>query len=60
MGFTVAIRRAVRSGRSDGVPIEDLGVGGIPYDMTRDDVLRGNRDLLAFCADVLARQPGGG
>ena len=28
--FTMAIRRAIRSGRSDGVPIEDLGIHGIP------------------------------
>ncbi len=54
-GFTVAIRRAIRSGLSDGIPIEDLGITGIPYDMTRDDLLRGNKDLYAFCADVLAR-----
>jgi hypothetical protein len=35
------------------VPIEDLGVGGIPYDMTRRDLLDGNRDLLEFCAGLL-------
>lgn len=53
-GFTLAIRRAIRSGISDGIPIEDLGIGGIPYDMTEDDLMHGNRDLLAFCAGVLA------
>ncbi len=56
VGFTVAIRRAIRSGRSDGVPIEDLGITGIPYAMTRDDLLHGNKDLYAFCAKVLAEQ----
>jgi hypothetical protein len=53
VGFTVSVRRALRSGPSDGVPIEDLGVGGIPYRMTRRDLLDGNRDLLSACADVL-------
>jgi hypothetical protein len=52
-GFTVAIRRAIRSGTSDGIPIEDLGIDGIPYDMTERDLLRGNVDLVAFCADLL-------
>jgi hypothetical protein len=56
VGFTLAIRRAVRSGRSDGIPIEDLGITGVPYDMTRDDLLHSNKDLYAFCAKVLADQ----
>ena len=55
VGFTLAIRRAIRSGPSDGVPIEDLGVGGIPYDMTERDLLDGNHDLLEFCAGLLPR-----
>ena len=41
-------RRAQRG--SDGVPIEDIGVSGIPYAMTRDDLLKDNKDLIAFCA----------
>lgn len=49
----MAIRRAIRSGRSDGVPIEDLGIRGIPYAMTRRDLLDGNRDLYGFCAQTL-------
>jgi hypothetical protein len=53
VGFTLSIRRAIRSGPADGVPIEDLGVGGVPYDMTRRDLLDGNRDLLEFCASLL-------
>jgi C-terminal processing protease CtpA/Prc len=48
--YTVAIRRAIRNGDADGVPIEDLGVPGIPYAFTRDDLLYDNRDLIAFCA----------
>lgn len=56
VGFTLAIRRAVRGGPSDGLPIEDSGVEGIPYAMTRRDLLEDNADLHAFCADVLAQQ----
>jgi Peptidase family S41 len=52
-GFTLAIRRAIRSGSSDGIPIEDLGISGIPYEMTRRDVLKSNPDLLAFCTDII-------
>jgi hypothetical protein len=52
-GFTMSVRRAVRSGAADGIPIEDAGIGGIPYAMTRDDLEHGNRDLLAFCAQQL-------
>jgi C-terminal processing protease CtpA/Prc len=48
--FTLAIRRGIRGGDADGVPVEDLGVPGIPYAMTRDDLLYDNRDLIAFCA----------
>jgi hypothetical protein len=51
--FTMAVRRAIRSGRSDGIPIEDLGIGGIPYALTRRDLLNGNRDLHSFCARTL-------
>jgi C-terminal processing protease CtpA/Prc len=53
VGYTLAIRRAIRSSLSDGVPIEDLGVSGVPYEMTRADLLHANRDLLAFCTDLL-------
>jgi hypothetical protein len=57
VGFTMAFRRAVRSGDAAGVPIEDLGVGGIPYAMSRRDVLGGNADLIAFCGQLLAGAP---
>jgi hypothetical protein len=53
-GFTLAFRRAIRSADGDGLPIEDLGVSGVPYAMTRRDLLDGNKDLLAFCARQLA------
>jgi len=52
-GLTVAVRRAVRSAAGDGIPLEDLGVGGRPYTMTKRDLLDGNVDLLRFCTQVL-------
>ena len=57
VGFTMAIRRAVRAGSSDGALIEDVGVAGQPYDMTGTDVLNGNQDLIEHCAKLLAAQP---
>lgn len=53
VGYSLAIRRAIRSGPSDGVPIEDLGVPGIPYVMTEVDLLGENEDLVKFCARQL-------
>ena len=53
VGYTLAIRRAIRSARADGTPIEDVGVPGVPYAMTKTDLLGGNDDLIAFCADIL-------
>ncbi len=52
-GFTMAFRRAIRSGSGDGIPIEDLGISGIPYAMTRNDLLKGNTGLLRFCRRLL-------
>jgi hypothetical protein len=52
-GFTIAFRRAIRSSAGDGIPIEDLGIPGLPYEMTRADLLDGNKDLLAFCTRLL-------
>ncbi|MGZ4703785.1 MAG: S41 family peptidase [Acidimicrobiales bacterium] len=52
----VAVRRAVRSGASDGLPIEDIGVAVPPEDvhaLTRRDLLDGNHDLLRFAAGRL-------
>ncbi len=53
VGFTLAIRRAIRSRLGDGIPIEDLGIAGTPYAMTRNDLLHSNRDLIRHCTDVL-------
>ena len=45
-----------RTGASEGRAIEDIGVAGDEqYDMTRDDLLEGNQDLIAFCSEILAR-----
>ena len=55
--FTLAVRRAVRSGDADGMLIEDGGIAGQPYAMTRTDVLRHNEDLSTHCEALLAAQP---
>jgi hypothetical protein len=52
-GFTIAFRRAIRSGTGDGIPIEDLGIPGIPYEMTKNDLMHSNRDLLLSCTRLL-------
>lgn len=58
VGFTMSVRRATRIGASDGAPIEDVGiVGHRTYAMTRDDLLRGNVDLLTFCAKLIGAEP---
>ena len=44
-----------RSGLSSGLAIEDVGVHGDDrYEMTERDLLDGNRDLIDFCAGLLA------
>ncbi len=53
----VAIRRAVRSGDSDGVLIEDAGIPGQPYEMTRRDLFESNAVLMDHCAELLTAQP---
>lgn len=57
VSFTVAVRRAVRSGDADGVLIEDSGIAGQPYAMTERDIFASNEDLIAYCAELLAAQP---
>lgn len=57
IGLSLAYRRATRSGPSEGLPIEDVGVAGTPYSLTRDDLLAGNRDLIAQCITRLAALP---
>ena len=53
--LSLSFRRATRSGPSEGLPIEDVGVEGAPYVMSRDDLLHDNRDMLAaLVADLRA------
>ncbi len=50
----VAVRRTLRVGPSSGDVLEDLGVEPAPiYRMTGDDLLHGNRDLIAAAAALL-------
>jgi len=55
--FTMALRREVRSGDADSVLIEDSGIAGQPYAMTKRDIFDGNKDLIEHCAEILASQP---
>ena len=57
IGLSFAFRRATRSGPSEGLTIEDVGIAGTPYAMTRNDLLFGNGDLLVHCVELLRRQP---
>jgi Peptidase family S41 len=57
-GMRVAIRRTLRVGRRAGAPVEDLGV--IPdkrHDPTRNDLLKGNVDLINKAGTLLAALP---
>lgn len=52
--FRVAVRRTVRVGPNAGDIVEDLGiVPDMVHRMTRDDLLHGNRDLIAQAAGLL-------
>jgi hypothetical protein len=58
IGYTVAVRRATRSGAADGAAIEDVGVrGDYAYAMTRRDLVGSNQDLLSFAARHLLSLP---
>lgn len=57
IGLSFAFRRATRAGDSEGVPIEDVGISGTPYAMTRNDLMQGNRDLIDTCVQALRQQP---
>jgi cytosine/adenosine deaminase-related metal-dependent hydrolase len=55
--FRVAVRRTVRVGPNAGDIVEDLGI--VPdevHQMTRDDLIHGNRDLIARAAALLAER----
>ncbi len=57
IGLSLSYRRATRSGPSEGLPIEDIGISGESYALTRDDLLAGNRDLIARCIALLGQVP---
>jgi C-terminal processing protease CtpA/Prc len=55
LGFSLAVRRMVRSGTGAGLAVEDVGVTGDErYDLTERDLVDGNTDLLEFCTGLLA------
>ncbi len=56
IGLSFAFRRATRAGPSEGLTIEDVGVAGTRYAMTRNDLLAGNGDLLLRCVALLRQQ----
>jgi hypothetical protein len=56
--FRVAIRRIIRAGAHRGVPLEDLGVQpDQTHQMTRNDLVNGNADLIAKAGQMLAGAP---
>ncbi|MEO0770680.1 MAG: S41 family peptidase [Cyanobacteria bacterium J06649_4] len=57
-GMRVAIRRTLRVGDQAGTPVEDLGV--VPdfrHDLTRADLLEGNKDLINAAGKLLKKMP---
>ncbi|MGI8875628.1 MAG: S41 family peptidase [Egibacteraceae bacterium] len=57
-GMRVSIRRTLRVGAQAGTPLEDLGVvPDVLHEMTRDDLLHDNRDLLEEAGALLAARP---
>ena len=57
-GMRVAIRRSLRVGPHSGTEVEDLGIKpDCQHAMTRDDLLKGNVDLIERAASLLAGKP---
>jgi hypothetical protein len=57
-GMRAAVRRTLRVKERAGIPVEDLGiVPNDPYQMTRDDLLQGNRDLIEAAGKILDTMP---
>jgi len=53
-----SVRRTLRVGDRAGTPVEDLGI--VPdarHYLTKDDLLKGNVDLINYAASLLAKQP---
>jgi hypothetical protein len=55
--MTFSFRRATRIGAMEGVPIEDVGIEGVRYAMTRNDILNDNQDLISYCLAALKQMP---
>jgi hypothetical protein len=55
--LSFSFRRATRSGLNAGIPIEDVGIAGVSYAMTYDDLMLDRPDLIARCVEVLKQQP---
>ncbi len=54
----VAVRRCTRTGRLEGLPIEELGVqADTHHALTEVDLLQDNRDLKAAAIALIANQP---
>lgn len=54
----VAIRRCIRVGKHSGTPLEDLGIKPDSlHDMTKNDLLNGNEDLINKAGIVLCHMP---
>ncbi len=53
-GLRVSVRRTLRVGGRSGTPLEDLGVmPNAVHEMTRDDLLHSNRDLITEAARLI-------
>jgi hypothetical protein len=54
IGYTIAVRRMVRTGRSAGLAVEDVGVvGDEEHETTERDLVDDNADLLERCTGLL-------
>jgi hypothetical protein len=54
ISFSISVRRMIRSGRSAGLAVEDVGVAGDDrHEMTSNDLMNGNVDLAEFCTGLL-------
>jgi hypothetical protein len=57
VSYTIAFRRAVRTGSVAGTTIEDLGIPGhYKRVLTYNDLMNNNADLLEFCGSLLASE----
>jgi C-terminal processing protease CtpA/Prc len=57
-GMRVSIRRTLRVRKNAGIPLEDLGVvPDLRHDMTREDLLNSNVDLINQAGEILGEMP---